>query len=72
LYNPETYCPDTVDLTQDNEAREYWLNCFEESVDKFMNRAQDSQPGSPSAKHRANKFKEKFVRRLRYLRQQPL
>lgn len=72
LHNPENYCPDTVDLTQDDEAREYWLQCFEGSVEKFVNRAQDSQPDSPSARQRASKFNDKFLARLRYLKKQPL
>ena len=25
----QKYYPDTMDLTKDGEAREYWLNCFE-------------------------------------------
>jgi len=25
------YCPDTMDLTKDPEARSYWLTCFEGS-----------------------------------------
>lgn len=25
----EKYYPDTMDLTKDTEAREYWLTCFE-------------------------------------------
>jgi len=29
LENPCQYVPDTVDLSVDSEAREYWLQCFE-------------------------------------------
>ncbi|KAK7864512.1 hypothetical protein R5R35_003123 [Gryllus longicercus] len=71
LHEPASYIPDTVDLTQDAEAREYWLQCFEESVDKFVARAIQSQPDSPSAKERAHKFREKYVSRLHYLKHQP-
>ena len=28
------YQPDTVDLTQDKGARDYWLQCFVESIEK--------------------------------------
>ena len=28
------YLPDTMDLTQDSEAREYWLSCFMEATEK--------------------------------------
>lgn len=28
------YYPDTQDLTVDTEARDYWLKCFEDALDK--------------------------------------
>ncbi|KAJ8683639.1 hypothetical protein QAD02_019431 [Eretmocerus hayati] len=71
LSDPATYNPDTTDLVLDKEAREYWLQCFKGSVDKFINRAIYSQPQSPTAQDRANKLKEKYVKRLEYLRQHP-
>ncbi|KAF7997892.1 hypothetical protein HCN44_009290 [Aphidius gifuensis] len=71
LKDPDTYNPDTTDLAQDKEARDYWLQCFEESVDKFIARAIHSQPHSPTAKDRASKLKEKYVNRLHYLHLQP-
>ncbi|OXU21386.1 hypothetical protein TSAR_006573 [Trichomalopsis sarcophagae] len=71
LIDPANYNPDTTDLAQDKEARDYWLECFEESVDKFITRAIHSQPQSPTAKDRANKLKEKYISRLHYLREQP-
>lgn len=33
LQEPSSYVPDTVDLTEDAPAREYWLDCFEEALD---------------------------------------
>lgn len=33
LLDPSSYVPDTVDLTEDALAREYWLYCFEEALD---------------------------------------
>ncbi|KAL4622527.1 pantothenate kinase 4 isoform X1 [Arapaima gigas] len=33
LQDPSSYIPDTVDLTEDALAREYWLSCFEEALD---------------------------------------
>lgn len=33
LQDPSSYIPDTVDLTEDAMAREYWLYCFEEALD---------------------------------------
>ena len=34
LLHPASYFPDTVDLTQDHDAREYWLQCFTDAIDK--------------------------------------
>lgn len=34
LVSPSYYFPDTQDLTVDTEAREYWLQCFEDALDK--------------------------------------
>lgn len=34
LLDPASYIPDTVDLTHDREAREYWLQCFSESIER--------------------------------------
>ena len=36
LADPLRYFPDAVDLTKDTEAREYWLKCFEDSIDKVI------------------------------------
>ncbi len=30
----DSYSPDTVDLTDDDEARNYWLTCLEGNADK--------------------------------------
>ena len=43
LKDAANYNPDTVDLTRDPEARSYWLQCFEDSLSKFAQRAVDSQ-----------------------------
>ncbi|KAG6801295.1 pantothenate kinase 4 [Apis mellifera caucasica] len=71
LKDPASYNPDTTDLAEDKEARDYWLQCFEESVDKFIARALHSQPHSPTAKDRATKLKKKYVDRLHYLHLEP-
>lgn len=36
LLDFSTYHPDVVDLTKDDNAREYWLQCFKEATDKVM------------------------------------
>ncbi|KAK2586990.1 hypothetical protein KPH14_010961 [Odynerus spinipes] len=71
LKDPTSYNPDTTDLVEDKEARDYWLQCFEESVDKFVARAILSQPHNPTAENRATKLKEKYINRLHYLNLQP-
>uniref|UniRef100_A0A8D9BAG8 Pantothenate kinase 4 n=1 Tax=Cacopsylla melanoneura TaxID=428564 RepID=A0A8D9BAG8_9HEMI len=71
LRDPESYVPDVVDLNADLEAREYWLNCFKESVNKFAERAIASQPDSNTSQERARLFKEKYISRLDHLKQQP-
>ncbi|KAK4012056.1 hypothetical protein OUZ56_021157 [Daphnia magna] len=71
LDQPASYVPDMVDLTEDAEARKYWLDCFEESLDKFVSQAIKSQPLSADAPARAQKFKEKYISRLQYLKQHP-
>lgn len=38
LLDPSSYVPDTVDLTDDALAREYWLSCFEEALDGVRGR----------------------------------
>ena len=43
LSDPSTYNADTVDLTRDPDARSYWLQCFEDSLNKFADRAVESQ-----------------------------
>jgi len=74
------YVADTVDLTRDDEARQYWLSCFEDSLPKFTDRAVQSQvggSGSPTpslveeVNQRADKFKEVFLHRIKNLRWQP-
>ena len=39
LIDVGSYFPDTVDLTQDESARDYWLQCFVESIEKVSVRS---------------------------------
>jgi len=71
LASHSDYFPDTQDLTVDTEARDYWLKCFEDALDKVVERAIASQPDAPDAKERAEKFSNKFRLRLSVLKQQP-
>ncbi|XP_045715647.1 4'-phosphopantetheine phosphatase [Phyllostomus hastatus] len=71
LRDPSSYVPDTVDLTDDAQARKYWLTCFEEALDGVVKRAVASQPGSVDAAERAEKFRHKYWEKLQTLRHQP-
>ncbi|XP_077987718.1 4'-phosphopantetheine phosphatase-like [Glandiceps talaboti] len=71
LVCPSLYHPDVVDLTKDIEARQYWLDCFEEALDRVADCATRSQPQSEDAIERAQEFKEKYKKRLHDLRDQP-
>ena len=37
LLDAASYLPDTEDLTLDASARDYWLQCFEDAMDKVNN-----------------------------------
>ncbi|KAG1697217.1 Pantothenate kinase 4 [Nymphon striatum] len=71
LTDPGEYCPDTDDLTKDVDARNYWLDCFQNGIDDFAKKIVMSQPGSLTASDRAEKFKQKYSSRLDLLRNQP-
>ncbi|XP_056887193.1 4'-phosphopantetheine phosphatase isoform X3 [Takifugu flavidus] len=71
LLDPSSYVPDTVDLTEDASAREYWLYCFEEALDGVVKRAVASQPDTQEAAERAEKFSQKYRHKLQTLRHQP-
>lgn len=36
LLNPNSYIPDLIDLTKDEEARHYWLGCFEKTINTVI------------------------------------
>ncbi|KAM9814291.1 LOW QUALITY PROTEIN: 4'-phosphopantetheine phosphatase [Neosynchiropus ocellatus] len=71
LLDPSSYIPDTVDLTRDAPAREYWLYCFQEALDGVVKRAVASQPDMPEATERAEKFRQKYRQKLEAFRHQP-
>ncbi|XP_027023501.1 4'-phosphopantetheine phosphatase isoform X3 [Tachysurus fulvidraco] len=71
LQDPSSYIPDTVDLTEDALAREYWLYCFEDALDGVVKRAVASQKDQPEATERAEKFRQKYRHKLQTLRHQP-
>ncbi|CAL1543269.1 unnamed protein product [Lymnaea stagnalis] len=66
-----SYLPDTVDLTQDIDARNYWLKCFADGAKKTHDLAVKSQPHEQDASERADKFLKKYLERLKSLEQNP-
>ncbi|CAI9741639.1 4' [Octopus vulgaris] len=66
-----SYRPDTVDLTEDSSARNYWLKCFAQVVDKITDQAVKSQDRRNDAMERAEKFKAKYLHRLKELDENP-
>lgn len=71
LFDPSSYVPDTMDLTEDAMAREYWLTCFEDALEGVAKRAIASQPDAKDAVDRAEKFQQKYWNKLQTLRHQP-
>jgi len=71
IEDPTEYVADTVDLAKDHDARDYWLQCFKESLPKFTERAVASQSHAPDVQARAEKFRDKFSSRLQMLQTQP-
>lgn len=57
LLDPTTYTPDTLNLNADEEARQYWFNCFEQLIKKFSEQAARSETFRDSqADERARRY----------------
>ena len=56
LVDPAEYVADTVDLLRDHDAREYWTQCFRDSLPKFTERAIESQPQGEDVNKRADGY----------------
>ncbi|KAK6766060.1 hypothetical protein RB195_025772 [Necator americanus] len=69
--NIQVYKPDVADLTLDSEAREFWLQTFEKSVDSVIKKAVESQENSRTAPQRVQVFREKFLKQLMIIREKP-
>ena len=41
LLDQQSYLPDTVELTEDSAAREYWLDCLMKGVHKVMSKREE-------------------------------
>ncbi|XP_073459107.1 4'-phosphopantetheine phosphatase [Aquarana catesbeiana] len=71
LFDSSSYVPDTMDLTEDALARQYWLTCFEDALEGVAKRAVASQLDARDAVERAEKFQQKYWNKLQTLRHQP-
>lgn len=69
LQDVDNYCPDTLDLSLDSEAKNYWFKCFNRLVLKFEQQAAKSQNGDPTAVDRAAKFRTDYLDKLEQLQQ---
>ncbi|CAH8601240.1 unnamed protein product [Dicrocoelium dendriticum] len=72
LDSPTDYVPDTWDLTQDSEARAYWLQCLEDGVERQRLKAEESQLATmPDSTERSKQFAERYISYLHELGQNP-
>ncbi|THD28057.1 Type II pantothenate kinase [Fasciola hepatica] len=72
LESPTTYVPDTWDLTQDTEARTYWLDCLKDGVERHRIKAEESQIDSmPDAAERSKQYADRYISYLQELGQNP-
>ncbi|TMS35719.1 hypothetical protein L596_003055 [Steinernema carpocapsae] len=69
LTSYKDYIPDTVNLNDDVEARDYWISCMENSVAKTLTKAIESQADSSDAKFRAELFKDRYLSHLKILKE---
>ncbi|KAK0396054.1 hypothetical protein QR680_001546 [Steinernema hermaphroditum] len=69
LTSYEDYIPDTVNLNDDVDARTYWISCMENSVQKTLTKALESDRHSPDAQQRADLFRDRYLSHLKILKQ---
>lgn len=59
------YFPDSINLVKDEEAAEYWFECFRELAQKFsVQAAASSNEEDDTAESRSREFLEDFKTRL--------
>jgi hypothetical protein len=78
----KNYIPDLIDLTKDEEARIYWLNCFEKTINTYEKQCIKSGINlkikgekriimENKIKKSAQEFKDCFLQKLHELKQSP-
>ncbi|XP_044726652.1 4'-phosphopantetheine phosphatase [Chrysoperla carnea] len=65
------YTPDSINLTQDNDARIYWIKCFAELVKRFVIKSEILHPNDPTAKQRADECCQRYLQVLNSLLDNP-
>ncbi|XP_055531557.1 4'-phosphopantetheine phosphatase [Wyeomyia smithii] len=68
LQDYDGYNPDTLNLLQDSEAKDYWFQCFIRLVWKFEQQAAKSQSSDPTAVDRAAQFRKHYLEQLEQLK----
>lgn len=72
LRDPAAYNPDTLDLIEDMEAREFWLDCFENLINKYVSYALQSDSEDSTVETRAQRFRKCYVEAIGKIRDDPL
>ncbi|GAB0088699.1 pantothenate kinase 4 [Sergentomyia squamirostris] len=67
LLDVNKYNSDTLNLSEDSEARLYWFNCFQDLVKKFAIQARKSEHDSKDASERSMKFQQDFLEKMNSL-----
>ncbi|CAF0848455.1 unnamed protein product [Brachionus calyciflorus] len=73
LLDHESYIPDLVDLTKDEEARSYWLSCFERTIETYEKQCIKSylEDNDEQTLRRASDFKKSYLNKLNELKESP-
>lgn len=72
LRDPAKYNPDTLDLIKDTEARKFWLDCFENLINKYVLHALQSDSEDSTVETRAEQFRKCYVEAIEKIRTDPL
>ena len=70
LKDPSSYVPDLIDLTKDEAARTYWLDCFEKTINTYEKQCIKTC-SDEKCLNRAAEFKKSYLSKLAELRKSP-
>lgn len=63
------YCPDTINLNESKEAKDYWFACFQDLISKLAKQASKSCTDVDGTE-RANKLKDHYIQELTRLQEE--